>query len=300
MTKLCTEAFFSCFKLQSITIPPAVNEIGSHVFQNCNDLKSIINFEKLKIDKIDEESFWNCYNITSITIPASVEKIGHHAFHSCISLETLDFTKGAKLKTIGYAAFCECSKLQSFVIPSSVREINNSLFLMCTELKRVTILCDVSLIPMFTFSCCENLTTICYFGTVVPEIEEFAFENCFNLKTVYVPGAYRGNDFGGFNVVKVSDIPDICPMIEGEDFQLAEESKSNQAAMFGAIGSILAVMLIGVTIFIIKHVGYREDIIDDNLEGFDNEIQDKERIDYENPLYNPKDEKDDPFHEDFD
>ena len=59
VTSIGVNAFFSCNKLTSVTIPGSVNIIG-------------------------EEAFFRCRGLTSVTIPSSVTSLGHITFLLCI------------------------------------------------------------------------------------------------------------------------------------------------------------------------------------------------------------------------
>ena len=63
-TSISTNAFYSCGKLTTITIPNSVKSIGSSAFHICN-------------------------NLTNVVIPNSVTNIGVDAFYGCKSLTTM-------------------------------------------------------------------------------------------------------------------------------------------------------------------------------------------------------------------
>ncbi|WP_373939495.1 leucine-rich repeat domain-containing protein, partial [Metamycoplasma hominis] len=71
-------------KIESISIPGSVKEIGKYAFSGCEYLKEVILNEGL--EKIGAEAFYKT-NIKSITIPGSVKEIGEGAFFNCINLK---------------------------------------------------------------------------------------------------------------------------------------------------------------------------------------------------------------------
>jgi hypothetical protein len=66
VTSIGANAFYTCYSLQSVTIPDTVTSIGNYAFQAC-------------------------YSLPNITIPDSVTSIGSYAFQDCNSLGAIHF-----------------------------------------------------------------------------------------------------------------------------------------------------------------------------------------------------------------
>ena len=86
-TKYISNAFSSCSRLSTITIPDSVTSIGNNAFYTCDSLTSITIPDS--VTSISEYAFLDCDSLTSVTIPDSVTSIGDYAFYCCSSLETI-------------------------------------------------------------------------------------------------------------------------------------------------------------------------------------------------------------------
>lgn len=108
VTKIGSNAFHSCDKLTSVTIPNGVTEIGNNAFYGVN-------------------------NLQTINIPNSVKKIGTFSFHYCTSLKNINLPNS--LTNIGSKAFSGCKGLIVVTIPENVISIGNGAFQYCDNLK---------------------------------------------------------------------------------------------------------------------------------------------------------------------
>ena len=108
-TIIGNDAFKSCTRLTSITIPDSVTSIGNSAFSNCSGLTSI-NIPNL-VTSIGDTAFFGCSGLTSINIPDSVTTIGYRAFGNCSGLTSV--TIGSGVTSIGDSVFWDCSELTS-------------------------------------------------------------------------------------------------------------------------------------------------------------------------------------------
>ncbi len=69
VTSIDDYAFFSCYRLTSITIPNSVTSIGYHAFENCFGMKSV--YIPNSVTNIGNGAFIYCRGLTSITCEAN-------------------------------------------------------------------------------------------------------------------------------------------------------------------------------------------------------------------------------------
>ena len=115
---------FSGCDLYEIYIPDFVTDIGSHAFQECYSLNSIILSEG--VVNIGASAFFENLALLYINIPASVESIGDNAFQACIELKEV-YMFGDVPPEIGEDVFSQCdSNLKIIVREGLVEEYANS------------------------------------------------------------------------------------------------------------------------------------------------------------------------------
>lgn len=148
-------------KIQSITIPNSVTEIGEYAFRGCTSLKSLT--LPNGVTKIGEAAFLDCSSLTSITLPQNVISLGTHAFSGCESLKTI--TIPGNVSSIGQAVFSNCTSLVSVSISKGVSVIGQWMFSGCTSLTSVTIPNSVTSIGMCAFEDCTALKDVWYNGS---------------------------------------------------------------------------------------------------------------------------------------
>ena len=117
-------AFRSSPGLTSVTIPEAVEAIGSDVFAECTSLKRLVLAEGLR--EIGGGAFSKCTALEEIVIPDSVVRIASKAFQGCTSLKRVDL--GAGKLEIGDEAFAECSSLETVTGGTNVTRVLRSAF----------------------------------------------------------------------------------------------------------------------------------------------------------------------------
>ena len=108
-------AFQNCTKLESITIPISIENIGKNAFQGCTSLKEI-----------------NIAFTTKLLI-------GGEAFRGCTSLVTLNIDKNCSGLEIGDGAFRDCTALKSITIPQQVERIGREAFGGCSNLVSISL-----------------------------------------------------------------------------------------------------------------------------------------------------------------
>ena len=127
------DAFNSCKKLVSLTLPNTVEFINSRAFAYCRMLRTVNFSNKLTI--IGNEAFYGCKCLNNVELPDSVTYIGSMAFGNCVSIENIKLSK--IVNCIEDCAFQFCESLKEISIPLSLERIGNSVFFNCYNLKRI-------------------------------------------------------------------------------------------------------------------------------------------------------------------
>ena len=170
VTTIGNNAFCDCTKLESVDLSNASSLTTIKTsFWGCRGLNSVELNEGLK--EIGGSSFSFCTSLKSIHIPSTVENIGSWCFQRCTSLSEVTFADGINLTTIKGATFIYCYSLKKITIPKSVKMIlrdNNfdGAFKGCRGLESVIFEPGSSLetVDEYTFDFCNNLQTVYYDG----------------------------------------------------------------------------------------------------------------------------------------
>ena len=105
VTSIGTAAFYGCWKLTSLTIHSGVTSIGYSAFRGCSGLTNLT--IPSGVTSIDSEAFRGCSGLTSLTIPSGVTSIGEWAFNGCGGLTSI-YVYTKKLPELGYCVFNGC------------------------------------------------------------------------------------------------------------------------------------------------------------------------------------------------
>ena len=156
-TNIADYAFSGCYSLESVTYAVGNEygryQIGSHAFEKCSNLKTVLLAEGLAT--LQTYAFSES-GLIEITIPGA--NIGEKAFSDCKSLQRVNFEEGTSY--IGVSAFEDCKSLENIVLPKSVEEIRKSAFAYNTKLKSINIPESVTLIGESAFYGCTGELTI--------------------------------------------------------------------------------------------------------------------------------------------
>lgn len=192
-------AFDGCYKLRKVTIPDTVTEIGYCAFYQCNGLMEITLPANLKI--IGNCAFHRCESLTEIIFPSSMVTVGAGAFAECTGLKKITFLENDHL-TIENKAFADCCDLEEVRIKGG-QKIGKQAFYNCSRMNYLSV--RVRDIDEFAFQGCSGLSTIflCCFAKYIGTIADSAFCNC-NMYASSELANYRGiKKFGTeFNYVR--------------------------------------------------------------------------------------------------
>ena len=217
VTKITSNTFKGCSKLQKLEIPASVKEIEENAFENCTALKNIS--LPNGITKIKAGTFRGCSSLQKLIIPASVKEIEENAFENCYALKNISLPNG--ISKIAAATFKGCSSLEELIIPATVTEIEEKAFKNCSALRKISLPKGISKIAASTFRGCKNLQELSIPSTVT-EIEESAFENCSRLWEFSLPkgiSKIAASTFRGCSSLRKLTIPSTVTEIEEGAFE---------------------------------------------------------------------------------
>lgn len=166
-------------KVESITLPQSVEQIGGSAFVFCTALSNITLPQGLKT--IGENAFVKCTALKSIRIPISVTDIGYGAFGWCSALKAIELPEG--INSIKDNTFSHCSQLQTVKTPKSLEYIGDWAFIGCALLQSIDIPEGVSSIGWSAFTGCKSLKHITIPSTVY-WISYSAFDDCKGITSI--------------------------------------------------------------------------------------------------------------------
>ena len=178
--------FEGCTSLEEVILPEGVTDIEPEAFLGSGIRK--INFpESLK--RVEWNAFMDCPRLESITITQNLTHIGRSAFENCTGLQEIHFPEKTQY-SIGMEAyaFANCSSLKSVEFPESVKGLNGGAFSNCDSLTRVVLPAHLKYTGDRCFAECDNLQEVVIYSStaLTYSTAKYAFENCVNLKKVYL------------------------------------------------------------------------------------------------------------------
>ncbi len=173
-------AFYSCVRLETVSLPQSVKTI-------------------------EKEAFIYCYGMTSIVIPDSVTSIGIYAFGDCTGLTSIEIPRS--VTSFEFPFILGCESLSNLVVDPEnpvfdsrdhcnaiIRTENNELVSGC---KNTVIPNTVTSIGGYAFDSCSGLTTI-QIPMSVHTIQPEAFYECPDLSSIEIPGTVTYIGDGAF------------------------------------------------------------------------------------------------------
>ncbi len=200
---LCTNSFYNCTGLESITLPSTIEELGkapwggsagsafggvTNVYYNgtveswCNiTLRGWIGFENIYFKTANGYSA-----LTEITVPSSITAIGKYQFCGFKTVETV--TMSDSVTSIGEQAFSGCASLRQIRLSANISVIDEYVFYACTSLSSIVIPDRVTDIEYHAFWGCESLTDVKFSSnSLLQTIGTEAFYECSELTNIVIP-----------------------------------------------------------------------------------------------------------------
>ncbi len=218
LTKIGSNAFYSCDKLPAVRLSNTITSLGSSVFSACQSLESI-NIPTA-ITVVPNTFVTGCTGLTNVILHSGVTEIGYSSFDGCTSLVNLELPEN--LTTIGTQAFRNCSSLKMDKLPDALKYLEPYAFDDCKAI-------SISELP-------AGLTTLgynafCYSGitkmdlsalTNLTTLPQSLFNGADSLKEVKLPSTIKIIDYSAFNgCVSLSgiELPKSLETIESYAFQ---------------------------------------------------------------------------------
>ena len=221
VTAVKDNAFSGCTSLTTITIPEnsQLTSIGSYAFYGCENLKMVINYSDLTLQKGDSGNGYVAYyadkvvNVdcivdgycfktrdgvhclidylgddTALVLPEDCQGDDYVIAESVFqgNEEIVSVKIPQTVGTIGYGAFADCANLASVEMARGVMSIGDKAFENCTSLASVTIPQNMRSIGHGAFNGCSSLASV-EFKEGVETFGDNAFEGCAALTEITLP-----------------------------------------------------------------------------------------------------------------
>ena len=175
-------AFEYCTSLTNFGFSSKIKEIGSRAFYSCTGLEDAYIYNSA----IGESAFEGCTNIkyVSLSLPIVLPRA---VFRGCTSLNAISYSYGKEYLEIGPEAFKNCVSLNTLNV-EQITYIGEYAFSNCLALEKLSgSSSQLKFIGAHAFDSC-NLSELSL-GDKLATIEDYAFNNCENLKDIIFPSS---------------------------------------------------------------------------------------------------------------
>lgn len=185
ITNIGSYAFYTMYKIESISVPETVMRIGQYAFNGCSHLVDINIPENIK--SIGESAFYGTgyYYDTSYWEKDCVLYVDGALIMTRYELDA-SYTVREGTKVIAEGAFSGHSELTKVTLPESVNGIGHYAFRGCSNMAEINFPQGLTEIGYRAFYRCSSLTEITVPDSVT-EIGEGAFGECLSLKSITLP-----------------------------------------------------------------------------------------------------------------
>lgn len=223
VTKIYKGLFSDAKKLQLVTLPAGLEEIGESAFANTefsvleipasvtsigqyafsNTKINSVRFDGMDSSKglfVDYGAFYGT-SFADVYIDRNLSSgyydvVGGVLTSSQASLQNVDM--GGNVTVLGYNLFEGCSRLVNVVLGQNVRQIDSGCFMNCNNLCSVSLPKSLETIGSSAFAHCTSLTYIALPANL-SECSPGAFEGCSSLKSVNIPDKIETIKYDSFN-----------------------------------------------------------------------------------------------------
>jgi len=178
----------------SLTVPAGLTAIGASAFENSALAQFAFSAGTSLLTSIGDRAFAGCANLAEISLSNTLAAngMGDRVFYNCTGLVSVEFAAGGALADLGDYAFYNCSSMQAIVLPQNLTSIGRYQFYGAKALVLIDIPAQVAFIGSYAFAGKDGkamgLETVSFAaGSVLTEIQTFAFNLCYNLTEVEIP-----------------------------------------------------------------------------------------------------------------
>ena len=160
------ETFLNFYRLEYITIPKGITEIGRTAFTYCYALKALILPDTLTL--IDDMAINGCYSLSVLSIGRGVTSIIYHGISACKSLTSI--TIPDTVTTLDEGAIDNNNILSVLTIPNSITAFPDNFLNQCDLLTSVIVPENVATIGEAFLKYCVGISSITFKSTTPPTL----------------------------------------------------------------------------------------------------------------------------------
>lgn len=190
---------FQISKIETVTIPDTVTEIGHYSFCMCPNLKSVT--IPSSVQKIGIRAFETCPNLTEVNLPDKIIEMNSCVFEGSPWLE--EQRKKDPLVIVNGILIDGQTCKGDVVIPQSVKYVVSSAFARNNDVTSVVFPSGVTKLCDNTFFYCSNLKSVDVKSVTI--LDSMAFDNCDKLTDLKISNKLKSIDYYTF-----ADIDSTC------------------------------------------------------------------------------------------
>ena len=169
-------------KLQTLTLPNNLGQLGKNAFRGCDNLE--LQALPDSVTQIGDSAFNSCTSLALQSLPDGLTQIGDSAFRGCTSLALQSLPKD--LTQIEDSAFRDCMSLALQSLPEDLTQIGDAAFFGCNSLALQSLPKDLTQIGNSAFDGCKSLA-LQLLPESLTQIGDSAFRKCKSLALQSLP-----------------------------------------------------------------------------------------------------------------
>lgn len=179
-------AFYRCYSLEHIAIPPSITTIGNGTFQYCTSLEAIT--IPNGVTTLGDNTFEGCYGLRFVSAPKTITSAGTKCFSQCYSVIALTFPEG--FTTVGSYCFADTPSCDILNAPGLTGTIPQEFIARNRTMMAISIPEGITSIGANAFDFCYGLKDISLPSTL-RSVGANAFSNCAVLDEIEFPNAFE-------------------------------------------------------------------------------------------------------------